>query len=282
MKIQYPGVRDSINSDVENLIGLLKASGLLPKGLDVSAIVEDVKRQLMDEADYLQEAGHLRAFYELLEGDPRFSVPRCVDEHTTKSILAMEFVPSEPVEVVADLNPARRNAVMKALLELMLKELFELRLMQTDPNFANYRFDSTTGKVVLLDFGATRHFSQRVSAKYRRLMKAMSRGDEDATLAAARDIGYLTHKTSARHQQVLSALFALVGEVISSREPYDFRASDFNERLMALGEEMARFKSEWHPPPADALYIHRKLGGMFLLARRLDTQVALAPLIAEL
>ena len=51
---------------------------------------------------------------------------------------------------------AARDAAMRALIALVLRELFEFGVMQTDPNFANYRYQPTTGKLVLLDFGATR------------------------------------------------------------------------------------------------------------------------------
>ena len=59
LKIQYPGVADSIASDVDNISTLLRISGLLPAAADLGPFLVDAKRQLEDEADYLKEAKHL-------------------------------------------------------------------------------------------------------------------------------------------------------------------------------------------------------------------------------
>jgi predicted unusual protein kinase regulating ubiquinone biosynthesis (AarF/ABC1/UbiB family) len=61
VKVQYPGLRDSIDSDVDNVATLLRLSGLLPRGMDLSPLFAEAKRQLHAEADYTAEAQHLRA-----------------------------------------------------------------------------------------------------------------------------------------------------------------------------------------------------------------------------
>ena len=66
LKIQYPGVARSIESDVNNVAALLRLSRLLPGGLDVSGIVAEAKRQLRQEADYLTESQNLRRYRELV------------------------------------------------------------------------------------------------------------------------------------------------------------------------------------------------------------------------
>ena len=62
IKVQYPGVRQSIASDVDNVATLLRVSGLLPRTLDFAPLLEEAKRQLHDEADYLKEAAYLEAY----------------------------------------------------------------------------------------------------------------------------------------------------------------------------------------------------------------------------
>jgi predicted unusual protein kinase regulating ubiquinone biosynthesis (AarF/ABC1/UbiB family) len=68
LKIQYPGVSRSIASDVDNIATLLRVSGLLPQQFDIQPLLDDAKRQLEDEADYLKEASYLRRFEEVLGG----------------------------------------------------------------------------------------------------------------------------------------------------------------------------------------------------------------------
>ena len=65
IKVQYPGVARSIDSDVDNVATLLKVSGLLPASLDVAPLLVEAKRQLHEEADYLREAAISRALEDL-------------------------------------------------------------------------------------------------------------------------------------------------------------------------------------------------------------------------
>mgnify|MGYP000613163409 CR=1 FL=1 len=76
------------------------------------------------------------------------------------------------IDAIIDLPQAERDRVMTALIELMLLELFELRMVQTDPNFANYQYRASSGQIVLLDFGATRRFKASFVNNYRKLIAA--------------------------------------------------------------------------------------------------------------
>ena len=158
LKVQYPGVAASIDSDVDNIATLLRMSGLLPAELDIQPLLADAKHQLKDEADYHKEAEFLQAFGDLLRDDERFLVPELLPDLSRRTVLAMTYVSGKPIETVVSLPQAERDRVMTALVELMFMELFELRMVQTDPNFANYLYRGSSGQIVLLDFGATRHF----------------------------------------------------------------------------------------------------------------------------
>ncbi len=75
IKVQYPGVKESIDADVDNVATFLRVSGLLPKGLDISALLADAKRQLHDEADYDREVAMLERYRGLVGDDPTLIVP---------------------------------------------------------------------------------------------------------------------------------------------------------------------------------------------------------------
>jgi predicted unusual protein kinase regulating ubiquinone biosynthesis (AarF/ABC1/UbiB family) len=156
IKVQYPGVRDSIDSDVDNVAGLLRMSGLLPKELDIGQVLRDAKQQLHDESDYLREGGFLQRYAELLQDSPEYVLPKMHADLTTRTVLAMDYVGGVPIESLVDASQEVRNRVMTMLFGLLLREVFEFRLVQTDPNFANYRYDFDTHQLILLDFGATR------------------------------------------------------------------------------------------------------------------------------
>ena len=282
LKIQYPGVAKSINSDVDNIATVLRMSGLLPKELDIKPLLDEAKLQLHEEADYLKEAEFLTAFGEVLADDERFVLPQVLQEHTRHNVLAMTYVSGRPIEEVADLPQAERDRVMSALLELMLRELFELKMVQTDPNFANYQYRHKTGEIVLLDFGATRHFKARFVNQYKKLLAAAVAGDHAKIAEAAVRLGYAMGEEGSEYRTLVLELFMLALEPLCTDEDYDFSRSNIPARMSELGESIRDHSEFWQAPPTDAVYFHRKLGGMFLLASRLKASVNVYQLIKHL
>ena len=124
IKLQYPGVRRSIDSDVDNVATLLRVSGLLPKSLDVAPLLEEAKRQLHEEADYRREADNLRRFGSLLADANDFILPQAVDALTRSDILAMSWVEGVAVESLADAPQALRDRIASLLIGLLFSELF--------------------------------------------------------------------------------------------------------------------------------------------------------------
>jgi predicted unusual protein kinase regulating ubiquinone biosynthesis (AarF/ABC1/UbiB family) len=279
LKVQYPGVARSIDSDVDNIASLLRVSGLLPTDMDIQPLLEDAKAQLQDEADYLKEADFLEAFGEVLAGDERFVLPEVLRELTTSNVLAMTYVHGSPIETIRQQPQEERDRVMACLIELMLRELFELRMVQTDPNFANYQYRESTGEIVLLDFGATRHFKASFVSGYKRLAKAAVAGDAARVLQAVEKLGYVMGEASAEYRDLVLELFMLATEPLQASGAYDFGRSDMGARMSELGERVRDYREFWQAPPTDAVYFHRKLGGMFMLAGRVGARVDVNQLI---
>jgi len=273
LKVQYPGVRESIDSDVDNLASLLRISGLLPKHMDMSPLLAEAKSQLHEEADYEQEARYLNAFVRALGDDERFLLPRVIPSLSSSRILGMTFVPGQPIEDVADANASERNRVAALLFELFMIELFELRLVQTDPNFANYQYNAETGQVVLLDFGASRRFKAALVRGYRDLLAAAITGDRPSMVKAAESIGYHLGPDNSAYRQTLLELadIALVPLIVD--RPYDFGRSPIPQQLMQRIEPLRDNSTFWQVPPIDIAYIHRKIGGLFMLATRLNATI---------
>jgi hypothetical protein len=151
VKVQYPGVRESIDADVDNVATLLKISGLLPKAVDIAPLLAEAKRQLHEEADYVREGEQMARFAILLADAPDFIVPMLDPEFSGDRVLAMSFIAGTSVESLVDAPQEERDRVMQRLIALVLRELFEFGLMQTDPNFANFRYQRDTGKLVACD-----------------------------------------------------------------------------------------------------------------------------------
>jgi len=271
--VQYPGVRESIDSDVDNLATLLRVSGLLPKHIDITPLLAEVKAQLREEADYEQEARYLNAFVRALGDDERFLLPRVIPSLSSSRILGMTYVPGVPIEDVIHEDPEERNRVLSLLFELLLVEMFELRLVQTDPNFANYRYDPDTGQVILLDFGASRRFKAGFTGAYRDLLRATVAKDQDAMAEAAERVGYRLGPEGSPYRETLLNLAEVVLAPLTVDAPYDFGNSGLPRQVAAQGEAIRDYREFWEAPPVDVAYIHRKIGGLFMLATRLRAQV---------
>lgn len=273
LKVQYPGVRESINSDVDNVATLLRLSGLIPKTLDYKPLLEEAKQQLHAESDYEQEAIWLKRYRKLLADDTDFILPEVYDDLTTANILAMSFVGGSPIESLVSAPQEDRDRAITLLLSLLFREIFEFQLIQTDPNFANYHYDTESKKLILLDFGATREYPTEVADAYHQMMTAGTQRDRDSMSEAADKIGFFEATIKPEQREAVIDMFELACEPLALDGVYDFGASKIAERIKDAGMKLSMEQDYWHTPPADALFLHRKLGGLYLLAARLKAKV---------
>lgn len=281
VKVQYPGVRESIDADVDNVATLLRVSGLLPAALDIAPLLVEAKRQLHEEADYAREAAQMTRYADLLAGESGFVVPRPVVDLTRSRVLAMDFIPGAPIDTLAAAPQAVRDATMARLLELVLRELFEFGFMQTDPNFANYRFQPDTGRLVLLDFGAARAVDPAARDAYRALLAAGLANDRAAVRAAILAAGFVSPTLVARHGAAIDAIIDTVLAHANRVEDFDFGDRSFVGPLRDLAAPMLADRASWHVPPAATLFLQRKISGTALLAVRMQARLPLRDLVAR-
>jgi predicted unusual protein kinase regulating ubiquinone biosynthesis (AarF/ABC1/UbiB family) len=201
--------------------------------------------------------------------------------YSGKNVLAMSFVESLPIESMMTAPQEERDRIMTLLIRLVLRELFEFRLMQTDPNFANYRYDPKTRQVVLLDFGATRALPESIVAQYRTLANMGLAGDRNGVLAAVLDIGFMNAQTAQQNKREIDALIETAINMIQLPGPFDFSRTDFITEMRDEGMTIAADRRNWHIPPSDTLFVQRKLGGVFLLASRLKASVDVNSLLRQ-
>lgn len=281
IKVQYPGVKESIDSDVDNVATLLSMTGLLPKGVDFSPLLEEAKRQLHGEADYLAEADMLKRYQDWVGDDPRFEIPHVYDDFTRDNVLTMEFMKSEPIESVIEAPQEQRNHVASAMFELFFRETFEYHLIQTDPNFANFRYNPDNQKIVLLDFGATRDYDPDFVKKYQALMCGVLTKDREQVRQAMLSIGLMSDTLSPELQDFIVDMCFDACEPLSENSDYDFGTTDLGKRLQQKGMSLSNNDAFWHVPPADSVFLHRKLGGVFLLACKLRASINLHQIASE-
>ena len=286
LKIQYPGVRRSIASDMANLALLARTPGMVPAGLApgaVAALLARVQAQLEHETDYRAEARAAQAYRDALGPDPVLTVPAVVPEHCTDHVIATEFFEGVPVDRLAHDGSAQawRDQVASALCRLAVHEFFRMRLVQTDPNFGNYLFDPATGRIALIDFGATEPVTLERIEQLRALGRAM-RADDMAGLEHASDTaGFTDPADPPAQRQGVIALMRLAGEPLRQAGAYDFGASTLVARSVDQGREQFFGAGYARTPPPDLLFLQRKFAGTFLLCARLRARVNLAEVFGD-
>jgi predicted unusual protein kinase regulating ubiquinone biosynthesis (AarF/ABC1/UbiB family) len=274
LKIQYPGVALSIDSDVDNLATALRMARVLPGEIDFGPLVEEAKRQLRDEADYVTEAGHLRRYAALLADEPAVVVPSVHDDLTTGAILAMDRLHGVPLEDLCspEYSDRDRDRAAALLLRLVLREFFEFHFVQSDPNLGNYML-LRDGRIGLIDLGAGYEAPPALCRGYADLFRACVDADRDAQRAVATEIGFLTPSDEATASGAMLDLISMATEPFRHDGLYDFGVSDLQPRLRQGSMDLVFGHGFLRPPPPETLFLQRKLGGTFLLCTRLRARV---------
>ncbi len=283
LKVQFPGVAKSIASDVDNLGSLLRLARLVPADFDLKPLLAAVKAQLRRETDYQSEAASMARYRELVGEDPDFVVPEPLPELTTHRVLAMSFEEGVPL---ADLWSGSyaietRNRVAVALQRLVLRELFEFRFMQSDPNFANFLWRPEEKRLVLLDFGSMVEVDEEMSQGYAGLCRSAMRSDGAEVREAIARLGWIQPEDREDCVDALVELVLVSCEPLRHRGRYDFASTDLADRARDLGVDLAFGKGFFRPPPPAAMFLHRKLGGTYLVCAQLGAQVDCRKLLRE-
>lgn len=282
VKIQYPGIADTIHSDIDNLGALLKLLKLVPAHIDLSALLLEAKMQLIREADYEIEARYLNRYCANVSQTNDFIVPTVVDDLSTEKILAMEFIEGISLEDTLSLAQEKRDKIGEQLVKLLIAELFEYRLVQSDPNLANYLYSEQQEKLVLLDFGATKDIPEEISNLYLKMLRTVLKDDAQGALDTAIELGFFQQDLPEKLKAIIIELFQIASEPLRVDGLFDYGTSDIAARISEASFQLIEYRNSYDNPPVDAMYIHRKVGGLYLLLSKIRARINLKQLVEPL
>jgi aarF domain-containing kinase len=272
VKIQYPGIENSIDSDLDNLYRLFTWTNFLPRGLFFDALVNNSREDLKNECNYSLEAQNQNRFRELLKNDPGFYVPKVFESVSSRHVLVTEFVDSLTFEDMCLKLPQRiRDSIGTRIMGLTVREIFEFRFMQTDPNPANFQYDPKSDQVHLLDFGSSKSYSPDFINLYR---KAVRSGILKQTSEILENLKTLNFLDGDEHPECLEGHIAsmiAVGEPFNTHGLYDFGSQTITPRVFEQMPKMMKHRQK--PPPPESYLLHRKLSGAYLLCAKLRARV---------
>lgn len=159
LKMQYTGIANCIDADLDNFKMLIDMLGVFPRGLYLDELIKVTRGELHWECDYTREAQIQESYRnKVLISPEKFYVPKVIKELSSKELLVTEFVNGTEIDTFGAEDQSVRDRIGSLMIELCFRELFEWKCMQTDPNPANYLYDQEKGILNLIDFGAGREF----------------------------------------------------------------------------------------------------------------------------
>lgn len=292
VKVQYPGLAEAIDSDVRTLTHIVRLARLAPRGVDLHSVMDEVRDMIYREVDYAHELAMTRAYRERLAGDDRYVIPEVFPEYSTDTVLTTSYEPAEHVQspAVQNLSQARRNRLAENVLHLFCEEFFVWGRVQTDPHFGNYRvrLDEAGGdQIVCLDFGAVRGFEPDFLEAYRDIVAGAYYRDRERLIHGAKGIGLMRPETPGRVLDAFADVAFLMiepfaedppAELLTADGAYRWGESDLPQR--ASGAISRAALSRWFRiPPREIVFLHRRLGGVFVLMSVLGAELQARPLL---
>lgn len=276
VKVQYPGIRDTIEGDFQRL-GSLARIASLATAVDGAAIVAELRARIVEECDYRLEAQHQNAFAAAFATTPGVAIPRPIAERTRPTVLTSEWAEGDDFYAFAEgASAARRNEVALTLVRFAMRSLFGLEMLNADPHPGNYLFPPD-GAVVFLDFGCVRHFDEFFIEPERQIALALLDGDERRFREAVLATGMVPRPKSFdfdAHWQMLAHQYA----------PYRAPRFRFTREYLAAG---TRHTGPHNPnlrklaiPPA-WIWMQRAIWGLHAVLVRLEAEAAFGDVLRE-
>lgn len=263
VKVQYPGVDETVEQDLKNLKALLQvfttmARDVLRQRFDAGDIYLEMEERLREELDYVNEANNLATFHKLFADDEDVIVPRLYPDCSSRRVLTMEYIEGYKLQDMfsAGIDQSLKDWIAVKYFQITWRQIIEFGVLHTDPHPGNYLI-TYHPKIAMLDFGSVRIFPEEIRLGYLRLAKAVLDRDEQAMAECFVVLGY--RNPSEDPAPLVKIMYLIFEPVLEDRvyDPHDFDSVGKTVEITNIGLENRIFNA-----PAHRLFLVRALWGL--------------------
>jgi len=274
VKIQYPGIRQSLVNDFKMFRTLSKpaqASGHIPKGA-----IDEVEQQIISETDYQREADNIDFFHKHLAPLRFVQVPQVLRKYSSDKVLTMSLMKGEHLDDFLARRPSQklRNQLGENLFELFYFQVLEVQALHADPHWGNYLF-TKDARIALVDFGCAKYMSKATVSYLRRgfLFPGSTGSPEFARLLEkyyedeGRELPPATRKALIRFAENFYRKVYPPDAV--QDKPFDFGDPQFLKDFLIASKDLFRTKGVL----SELIFMVRAEMGMYQTLHRLKARV---------
>jgi predicted unusual protein kinase regulating ubiquinone biosynthesis (AarF/ABC1/UbiB family) len=221
VKVQYPGIRDVIASDLKT-VGLFAKLSAMGNAMDGGVVAQELTERLLEECDYHLEAENQRYFRQLWASYDQRHVPEVIASHSSGRVLCTELVDKLHFHRFCDeATQEAKDRAGVAIFHACFQSIFEHAVYNADPHPGNYLFPPDGAPITFLDFGCVRRFSPDMVATWKRTARTALAGDRPGWRQATIDLGFVGNerKFDWEHQW---AITEHLYRPYLSQEPFTF------------------------------------------------------------
>ncbi|MFE8072278.1 AarF/ABC1/UbiB kinase family protein [Marinobacteraceae bacterium S3BR75-40.1] len=276
VKVQYPGVDESCDSDLKQLRLALRLGGLikLPRE-SVDQLFEEIRARLKEELDYENEARNIALFHDFHKDDEGVLIPQVFPELSSRRVLTMELVEGDHISQVTPdrYDQAAVNKIGHRIFHTMADQLFKFQCIHGDPHAGNFAY-RPDGTVILYDFGCVKKLKPEIVKAYRNALIAALHGDYAALDDYLIDLGARVEDKPP----VDEAYYAMWRDILirpfeSREEAYDFAEAQIHKQVAAKTPTIFKYL-DYFRPSVETIFIDRMIAGHYWMLKRLGVQAA--------
>lgn len=281
VKIQYPGVANSIRSDLAIVKPIaLKMFNL--KGKDTDRYFEEVENKLLEETDYLQELQSSQMISEAAQVIPNLTFPKYYTKWTTSKILTMDWMEGVHLSEYVKrekLDQKERNLLGQTLWDFYMFQIHGLRKVQADPHPGNFMV-SVQGELIAIDFGCIKEIPEDFYVPYFELSKKENIEDQESFIKLLTDLEILLDTDTEEETTYFLALFQKMMRLFTKPfhdQHFDFSDAVFWDAISNLSKDFTEDSQlrqmNGNRGSKHFIYINRTFFGLYHLLHDLEAQI---------